>query len=263
MSHDLHEQRIFSAYSLHIEELRTQKSIVTRIKSLNILLNGALNITYNYSIRRINFKNYRARNISISDSINLFTSELLEEFPFNGTEEQYQKNPNLARNDSFESYLFSIAKADFIVRTLLFQAGIINTYSINEKILTWNTLYKIVDTVTMGCKEINISINDLIYKKDLKNFTQSCNNPFILGINARHGKGDKNQIISTPLTDINRAIELILCLAKQFLNQYLEIKNYLMFESNGIQKCYIQKSKEESSKEEWEKLRFEISETLK
>ena len=242
--------------SVHIEDLRTKNNIDARIKSLNILLNGSLNIVFNYSIPKINFKNYCVENIKVSDSINLYQSEFLEEFPFKGTEEQYKTNLNLSENDSFQSYLFSISKADFIVRTLLFQAGIIATYSINEKILTWSTLYKIVDTITMGCKEINININNLINKKDLKIFTQSCNSPFILGINARHGKGDKNQKILTPLTDINRAIELILCLTKQFLLQYTESKNYLIFNSNEIQKCYIKKSREEIDKEELENLKL-------
>ena len=190
---DYYERPIISAYSHHIESIRVEKDLIKRIISLNVLVNGALFIANATYIPRIEFINYYIENKTINDKIQKnsfgFWSDTIEEYPFNNDESYYiiQENRNLSEKDSLGSMLFSISKFDSIIRNLLFQAGLIFNNGINDKILTWNTLYKMVDTIKAGCKDINLDYKTLIDESSLEKFTASCNNPTVIGIFSRHG----------------------------------------------------------------------------
>lgn len=97
----------------------------------------------------------------------------------------------------------------------------ISTANSNEKILTWSTLYKCVDTIKHFCKEVGISYEDLVDKRKLNSFTSACNNPIVLGVYARHGTSNREPPRQEPMTNINEAIELILDFSNRFIRAYV------------------------------------------
>lgn len=234
------DQIIFSAYSPHIENLMTRKDLNRRLVSLNILVNGALFIAMAKTIPRITFQNYHVENSTLGIEPNSSTSlwsDSIEEYPFEYNEEHYLQNPNIKLPADLDSVLFGVAKINFVVRTLLFQAGVIFNNGVLDKILTWNTLYKMVDTIRHGCKEIGVDINDFIESKDLERFTSACNNPTVLGIYARHGGHAKEPKRVQPITNLDEALALILCLANRFAKKYITTKGYASIEKMDISKC--------------------------
>ena len=251
-SHDLHltfdydhlDQIIFSAYSPHIEGLKTKKELNKRLISLNILLNGAIFVSSKMTPPSIKFSNYHIENkelgIEPNNGMSLW-SDSIEEYPFLHNEEYYKNNPKIKLPSTFNATLFNISKIDFVIRTLLFQAGVISNNSFTDKILTWNTLYKIVDTIRYGSKEIDITLESLINLKDLERFTSACNNPVVLGINARHGGHAKKPKRITPIIDLEEAISLILCFANQFSRYYIVAKGYVKMDNSDLSQCMHRK----------------------
>ena len=250
------EQIIFSAYSPHIEKLKTKKDLNRRLVSLNILVNGALFVSSAKTIPRISFNNYHVENRSLDIETNGMSlwSDVIDEYPFEHSEEHYKQSPNIKLPADLDSVLFSIAKLDFIIRTLLFQAGVIFNNSVTDKILTWNTLYKMVDTIRHGCKEIDKNIEDLIESKDLERFTSACNNPTVLGVYARHGGSAKEPKRIQPITNLDEAIELILCLANRFAKIYIMAKGYVSIAQMDISKC-----KHKVYEDPWQSVEYDLA----
>jgi len=246
--HDHLEQLYGVVYSKHIEALQSEQDIAKRLFSLQILLTGARFVELAQEThRRIKFDGFEIENHkSLANGFYKVYADSIEEYPFNGKEEDNITNPNLYLPCDLDSMLFSLSKIDHIVRSLLFQAGMIRTYQSFEKILTWNTLYKIVDTVKYGCKQIDIDINTLVDSTDLNRFTSACNNALVLGINARHGLDPKNkQPKKEPITNIDEAVNLILCLAKMFVIQYINKRAYCKVKSSLKEKYQHQKISQE------------------
>jgi len=216
LTYDKLDQHYGVVFSAHIETLDSVEKIAKRLFSLQILLTGArfINLTHE-THRRIEFDKFEIEEHDfLPNGVHNVYADTIEEYPFDGTEEENIKNPNLHIACTLDSMLFSLSKIDYIIRDLLFQAGMIRTYQSFEKISTWNILYKIVDTVKYGCEKISIDIKDLIESGDLERFTSACNNTLVLGINARHGLKFKDKPKKEPIVDINEAVNLILCLAK-------------------------------------------------
>ena len=149
MRHNDNEERIFSAYSPHIENIKNDSELVSRIISLNILVNGSLFVASANTNTKIEFLNYYIENESTLQTIeknnfNGFWTNSIEDYPFDNSEEYYfdKNNRNLTKEKiGLDCMLFSISKFDFIIRTLLFQAGVILNNGINDKdtILTKKT----------------------------------------------------------------------------------------------------------------------------
>ena len=244
LDYDHLDQRIISAYSPPIDGIKNEKDLIKRVLSLNILVNGSLFVAAAKTMIKVEFINYHIEDKSISDTIqkdgySSFWSDTIEEYPFHNDESYYliNENRNLPKKADLDSMLFSISKFDFIIRTLLFQAGLIFNNGINDKILTWNTLYKMVDTIKAGCSDINLDYKTLIDETSLEKFTAACNNPTVIGIFSRHGGTGKPIKRITPITDLNEAINLILCFANRFSKVYVTTKGYITINTPNLSIC--------------------------
>lgn len=237
--YDYHDQLYGVVFSRHIESLDSTKAISKRLFSMQILLNGARFIVLGHETRkRIEFNQFQIKNhTTLLDQTIKIHSDSIEEYPFNGDEEENLTSPDFALPCDLDSLLFTASKIDHVIRALLFQAGMIRTYNTFDKILTWNTLYKIVDTVKYGCREISIAIDTLIDEDSLERFTSACNNALVLGVNARHGLNARQTPRKTPITDIEEAVNLILCLAHRFAVQYVQAKGWARVQTAKSEKC--------------------------
>lgn len=230
--YDFHEQRIYSAYTQHIENIKYESLIIKRLISLNVLINGSIYISQKNIDFFVKFENYNIKENELFESIEKdnrggFYTDSIEEYPFNKNEEYHLENKNLPQKANLECYLFIISKFDFVVRTLLFQAGLISTSTFSEKIGTWNTIYKMIDTIKLGCEEIGVDFNSIIDNTQLKKFTASCNNPTVLGINSRHGGRGRTVPETKHIKDINEAISIVLNFSFNFIKKYVVSKNYI------------------------------------
>lgn len=236
-----HSEQIYGlVFTEHIESLTTIEDIAKRLFSIQILLTGARFVELGTEThRRIKFDKFEIKDHDVfSDGFHNVYSDSIEEYPFENTEEENIENPSLRTPCGLDSMLFSLSKIDYVIRSLLFQAGMIRTYQSSDKIFTWSVLYKIVDTVKYGCKNIGIDINDLIESGDLNKFTSACNNSLVLGISARHGLDKKSKIPKkTPITNIEEAVNLILCLSNKFVTKYIKAKRYCKVKDDTNTKC--------------------------
>jgi len=238
--HDHHEQLYGVVFTKHIESLKSEDDIAKRLFSLQILLTGARFVELAHEThRRIAFDGFQIEDHnSLPNGFHKVYADSIEEYPFKGSEEENSKNPDFHLPCDLDSMLFSLSKVDYVIRSLLFQAGMIRTYQSFEKISTWNSLYKILDTVNYGCKKSNINIDDLIDSSDLNRFTSACNNALVLGVNARHGLNPKNKMPKKePITHIDEAVNLILCLAKKFVIEYINRMSYCKVSGSSKNKC--------------------------
>ena len=211
------DQYIYSAYSPHIENLSDINHIMKRVLSLILLYNGSQYITDLNLHHKINAIGIEGKGFSE----NLWASEI-EEYPFEYNEKFYDKSCFKYIDTPLDTVLFDLTKIDYILRTLLFLAGLISRRdSFEDKILTWSTLYKIYDTVTYGCKEAKININELAPKKKIKAFTATCNNMSVLGLNSRHGL-DYGKTPKDIIHNLEEAIYIILCLSRNFATRYIK-----------------------------------------
>lgn len=226
------EQYIYSAYSPHIENLSEVKHIMKRVMSLMLLYNGAKYIT------GLNL-NSKVKAISIYGkgfSESLWATEI-EEYPFDHNEDFYDNSCFKYTDTPLDSVLFDLAKINTTIRVLLFLAGLISRpNSFENSILSWGTLYKIYDTVSYGCKEVDIDINTLIPQTKIKALTATCNNMSILGLNSRHGLKDYGSPPTNVINDLEEAVFIVLCLSKNFAIEY--IKKVYNIEYQG-KKCEI------------------------
>ena len=226
------DQEEYSAYSKHIENLKIESNLTKRIISLNLLVNGAIFISTKTNSFSIDFIKYHIKDVKLrhsitSDLYGSFYTNIIEEYPFEKNEEFYLENKGLPDTGNFDCLLFGISKFDFVIRVLLFQAGLISVNNFNEKVATWNTLYKMIDTMRFGCRESGLNFDNIVDKSSLEKFTASCNSPMVLGINSRHG-GQGNEIPeSKHIKDIDEAISLILSFAYSFTKEYVVKKSYI------------------------------------
>ncbi len=151
--------------------------------------------------------------------------ETIEELPFNinSTINNNRSEWNKPKECS-TSHLVYLAKIDPDLRTLLFLVGLISSNSPIECILTWGTLYKVLDTVKHLSKSISLEIDNFADKSRINEFTSACNNMSILGIYARHGK-TANSAPKKVITDLKEAINLIISLARNFCDAYVRVKH--------------------------------------
>lgn len=226
--HDHNEQPYGVVFTKHIESLKSVDEIAKRLFSLQILLTGSRFIELaSETHRRIEFDGFEVEeHETLPDGYYKVYADSIEEYPFNSTEEENANIRDFYLPCDLDSMLFSLSKIDPIIRNLVFLAGMIRTYQSFERISTWNTLYKIYDTVNYGCNKINIKISEFINYSDLNKFKSACNNSLILGINARHGLKFTEKPKKEVITDINEAVDLILNLAKKFVIKYINIMEY-------------------------------------
>ncbi|RZU99720.1 hypothetical protein [Spiribacter vilamensis] len=221
---DEEEQGIaFYAYSRHVDELDTPAGAAQRIYSLQLLLNGALRLewegVHTHSVRFNTFGRIG------SGEINSVYARSIEENPFSESSVideglGYCKNPKV----KFSAHLLYLAKTDEDLRTLLFLVGLVSTESPIESILTWNTLYRIVDTVKNNAKYLNCSLEEFADKNKIKAFKAACNNMSIIGLNARHGAAN-NEPPPQVITDLDEAINLIIPMATKFCQFYVQARH--------------------------------------
>jgi hypothetical protein len=212
----------FFAYSRHIDELDDPRHVAQRLYSLQLILNGALRVS--------NMKAY-AMPISFSDfshcdlgGRHAVYAETIEEYPFS-------KNPAIDSGlhewnnpkNRFASYLVNLAKSDPALLSLFFLAGLVTSGSAIECILTWGTLYKILDSVRYYSQSNRLDIDSFADKSRINEFTAACNNMSIMGLYSRHGAA-ANQPPKKVMTDLSEAICLIISLASNFCRAYVNAK---------------------------------------
>ena len=219
---DDHMGMQFFAYSRHIDELDDPSHVAQRLYSLQLILNGALRVSkMNTHAIPIGFRDF-----SCCDSGGRYTvyAETIEEFPFS-------TNPAIDSGllgwnnpkTGFASYLVYLAKSDADLRSLLFLAGLITSGSAIECILTWGTLYKILDSVRHYSKSNGLEIENFADMSRINEFTAACNNMSILGLYSRHGAA-ANKLPKKVITDLSEAIGLIISLASKFCRAYVNSK---------------------------------------
>jgi hypothetical protein len=221
-SYDNEQGYQFSGYSYHIDELNDINHVAIRLYSLQILLNGAMNAAAGfYSPHRITFSGFV--DLKSRQSFSIDVSEV-EEMPFS-LNPQIEKFGVRKPKSDFTAWLLNRAKLDPELRALLFLLGIVTTNTTIEKILTWGTLYKILDTVRHLCKQNGLDFDKFASSTEIERFTLACNKTAFLGIYARHGSSATPVTKKVPMTDLNEAIALIFSMSKSFIIQYVKKKH--------------------------------------
>ncbi|MGR2661451.1 hypothetical protein [Chromobacterium haemolyticum] len=213
----------FYAYSRHIDDLDDPEHVSQRLYSLQLLLNGALRAsTGDINSMPIQFLGFSAYEDGGFHSI---SAQQIEEDPFS-------RNPRIDQvhtryenpRQRYPSYLLYLCKRDPDLRDLLFLLGLISTCTTLEKVLTWGTLYKILDSVKHHAKSIGAAIDTFADPEQLSLFTAACNNTSILGIYARHGASE-NPPPKRVMTDITEASTLIAGMTARFCRSYIAAKH--------------------------------------
>lgn len=213
----------YYAYSPHIECLDNKMEISRRVFSLQLLLNGSHSVICKNIIKNpISF----SRIISVENFSNFYIdSEKIENFPFAPNFEEI--DPLVDINESSTDQIFGLisysAKYE-VVRFILFNAGLFSTNTSKEKILTWISMYKILDLVKHYSKEIGKNYLEYSTKSKITEFTKSCNNLSSIGIYARHGTPGKSSSIDQEKGILVHS-ENILSMANLFLFDYVKTKS--------------------------------------
>jgi hypothetical protein len=213
----------FFAYSCHVDELDDPDHVAQRLYSLQILLNGALRLNWGHvNSMPVHFSEFARVNGGGRHSV---YAKIIEEDPFNRNSEIDQgltgwNNPK----SRYPSHLLSLSKTDDDLRSLLFLIGLVSKNSPIESILTWGTLYKILDTVKHHSKSLQLSLEGFADKQKVSEFTAACNNMSILGVYARHGAAG-NDPPTRVITDLDEAIGLIISMATKFCHAYVRAKH--------------------------------------
>lgn len=149
----------------------------------------------------------------------------IEEYPFSGNPLINQlKNSLDGPNKSFASLLLHLSKQSTELRTLLFLCGLISVKSTLEKILTWSTLYKILDCLKHYSRKESFDVKLFADSAQLDMFTTACNNMSILGLSSRHGANANKLPTKKVMTDLDEAINLILSMTKLFATAFISKK---------------------------------------
>lgn len=212
----------FFAYSRHIDELDDPKHVAQRLYSLQLILNGALRISWgNANTVPVSFIEFFSYNSGARHSVYAST---IEECPFNLNSAADVNLPDWNNpKNRFPSYLVNLSKTDADLRGILFLVGLISSNSPVENILTWGTLYKILDSVKCYSKIYNFKIENYADISRINEFTAACNNMSILGLYARHG-ATENKPPKKVMTDLSEATNLIISLASKFCRAYVTAK---------------------------------------
>ncbi|MNK06855.1 hypothetical protein D3C87_247580 [compost metagenome] len=223
-SYDNEQGYQFSAYSYHLDAVDDPHDAAVRLYSLQILLNGAMNAAAGngrFVANKITFS--RFLNLDSGQHFHIDVCDI-EEVPFSS-------NPaidRIARIDvksDFTAWLLNSSKNDADLRGLVFLLGIITTNTTMEKILTWGTLYKILDTIRHLSKQCSFNIDNFAPSVEIERFTLACNKSAFLGIYARHGSSQAPLTKKVPMTDLSEAMDLLLSMSKKFCIDYMKLKH--------------------------------------
>jgi hypothetical protein len=212
----------FFAYSRHVDELDDPKHVAQRLYSLQLILNGSLRISWNNAHTiPVRFEEFARCD---SGGRRAVYAQSIEEFPFSNNPEIDANLPewNQPKNQ-FVSYLVNLSKSDADLRGILFLIGLISSNSPIESILTWGTLYKILDSVKHHSKINGFQIDNFVDMARINEFTAACNNMSILGLYARHGAA-ANKPPRKVITNLPEATDLIVSLASNFCSAYVKKK---------------------------------------
>lgn len=212
----------FLAYSYHIDDLDRPDEVARRLYSLNLLLNGSLRVAFKEIQTPVTkFTYFIEPNVSGPHYI---WAESIEEYPFSTNPQIDQFRLELEDLKTFfPSYILYLSRQSEELRSLLFLCGLISTSSPLENILTWSTLYKIMDCVRHYSNQEGIKMANLVNVAELNKFTAACNNMSILGLNARHGAAG-NPPPTRVITNMHDAIDLILGMAHNFAREFVQRK---------------------------------------
>jgi hypothetical protein len=219
---DDHMGMQFFAYSRHIDELDEPLHVAQRLYSLQLILNGALRLcwgnTQNYPVYFTEFA------LCESGGRHSVYAHTIEENPFSTDPAIDENLPDWnSPKKKYSSYLVNLSKHDPELRGLLFLVGLISSNSPIESILTWGTLYKILDSVKHYSQSNNFRLESFADQGRIEEFKAACNNMSILGLYARHGAAS-NKPPKKVITDLSEATNLIVSLASNFCDAYVKAR---------------------------------------
>lgn len=221
LSHE-HEENtgyVFTAITPHLDGLPTRQRAYQRASSLMLLLDGA---------RRLNAGRFRFPAFTVA-SVEPLSGRIeyggdvpeIEEYPF--------MDPSIALPTShagyerlFASRLISVSKVDEDVRSTLFFAGMLSIDTPKERILSWATLYRMVDASRFIAKRLGLKYEEFVDERRLNQFTAACNNMAVLGLEARHGPS-ANPPPKNVMTSFDEATELVLGFTSNVLLRHLDV----------------------------------------
>ena len=208
----------FSASSPHVDELNDSQAISARLFSLSLLVNGALRLERGRCIPYpIEFTGCEGLGYSAFPPF--------EDYPFTADSRDAPMPDGAADpRQRLSSHLLFLSKKDDSLRGLLFLVGLLSRNSSLERILSWNTLYRIKDTVSTLCRECGFALDNYVNTNELERFTAACNNMSVMGIFARHGQ-TANKPPTRIMTDLDEAEALIVGMASRFIRNYLRVKH--------------------------------------
>ncbi len=217
--HDEHTGHVFFAFSHHIDGLSDHQAISNRLATLQVLLNGILRFTSG----RPDFFPTIFDGYAECDELGGYrdiTPDRLEEYPFDRTIDIDTLRPLYKKGAvDLDSYLLGLCKSDECLLFLFILIGLIKLGTFEAHILTWNNLYKLVDSVKHYAASHKWKISEFVDEKQLKGFTAACNNVGVIGIHARHGQMGWSK---PPFTlDLEHSINLIFSMTRSFIKKYL------------------------------------------
>lgn len=211
---------LYSAYSRHVDCCKSLDSKFSRIFSLEVFLNGARRF------HESNWNVYPIRFYEVNDGSRTYKidSTGFDDYPFCTSPEPViratEDSGFLDPNRHYVSKLIHESKNCRFIRALLIDSGLISTHKTTSRILSWNLLYKMLDTVkTSLCHDGQQVSPGFISKTDLKKFTSSCNTVAALGVYARHGITGHARSKAT-VTDFNEAADIIFPMCRDFLRKH-------------------------------------------
>lgn len=210
---------VFYAYSRHLDCCGNVDVLKARVFGLQVFLNGA---------KRLAEKDSETLPISfyaIHDGRQRvdIDSSGFDDFPFCSTphielNEEIKAFQNPKRH--YVSHLIQLSKTCKYLRSLLIYSGLIDSRETKSRIMSWNMLYKMHDTIKTACKEYNYKRDDFITNTDLNRFKASCNNFGVIGIYARHGITAGRKPKGT-ISDFSEASKLIYTYSYNFLQHHI------------------------------------------
>jgi hypothetical protein len=196
------------------------QAVSKRVLGLELLLNGAMRIAHsNCDFIPIRFQ--EVLHIP-SGNRNTVSSVAVDDNPFDLPTGVVVPSYNTVYiNASLQSQLVNLSQTDEAIRTILFLSGLIKTVDLTDRILAWSTLYKIYEAVRHFSNVNSINFSTLYDNSRVSAFTTACNQMSVLGIYARHGHGRVGKAPKNFITELDEAIEIVLNLAKNFCDEYL------------------------------------------
>ncbi|BAN69211.1 hypothetical protein [endosymbiont of unidentified scaly snail isolate Monju] len=213
----------FYAFSYHIDELDDPEHVACRLFSLQLLLNGALRVAWNENFPvPVKFTHFALCEGGRQYSVH---ASNIENNPFsqNADIDRFEHSSTPAKG-RLSSHILNLCKKDEVLRSLIFQVGLISLNSSLETIMTWGTLYKIYDSVRYHSKKNAYDFSKMGDPNRINQFTAACNSSLLLGVFACHGDMGWGQPAAA-ITDINEATSLIIDLAQKFCVAYINAQH--------------------------------------